>query len=671
MIALVGPAGTASAQATGDHSEHEQGDHVVSPDGLLSMPADHLQVMIEETPPGGTLLVPEAIYVGTISIAEPVTLEGQGRPVIDGNFEGSVVTITAPDVTLRGLTLRRSATGPVDSPSGVLLERADRAVIDDVTIEQSYMGITVRLSEDVLIDGVSITGQGAIAGEEHVTDTDAGTAEHRQHASGDQAAQMRIEAQIRGDGIWLWNAPQATVRDTRIEYTRDGIYVSYGTGALLEGNEILHSRYAVHDMYTEDLTVRANLFEGNLSGLVLMYGGPPSSATRSSSPAAPRPGSACWSRTSEASGSSATSSPTTGSGCISTMGRTGGDPTLVRGNTIAMNHIGLLLMPAADTVVVGNGFVETRPRSRSVVTAGPRPSGVSTAWATTGATTGFDAGGDGTGDLAYIESGRMSDLLASEPLLLAPRLGAGVPVVDVGGEPMGVVRAPRARRDPRRATRPGAPGRPPGCGRASVAAGTRAHARVRLALDARAPATEGGDRPVSASFLEVSELTKAYRGGWGLHDVSFTLPAGVIAALGGPTAAGSRRSCGASPVSRASTEPRLEGDPLNGGHEVRERVGFLAQAVTLPEHSTIGEVIDLFARLRNADPRRIPLPAGFVRPDDDLIRELLRRAAAPRGARRRVARQPRLLLLDEPIANLDEEGRVAFWDVLGALRDEA
>jgi nitrous oxidase accessory protein len=32
---------------------------------------------------------------------------------------------------------------------------------------------------------------------------------------------------------------------------------------------------------------------------------------------------------------------------------------------------------------------------------------------------GFDAEGDGTGDLPYIESGRMSDLLASEPLLLA------------------------------------------------------------------------------------------------------------------------------------------------------------------------------------------------------------------------------------------------------------
>ena len=47
---------------------------------------------------------------------------------------------------------------------------------------------------------------------------------------------------------------------------------------------------------------------------------------------------------------------------IDDAGRTGGDPTLVLGNTIAMNQIGLLLMPSADTVVVGNGFVENSTR---------------------------------------------------------------------------------------------------------------------------------------------------------------------------------------------------------------------------------------------------------------------------------------------------------------------
>jgi ABC-type multidrug transport system ATPase subunit len=175
---------------------------------------------------------------------------------------------------------------------------------------------------------------------------------------------------------------------------------------------------------------------------------------------------------------------------------------------------------------------------------------------------------------------------------------------------------------------------------------------------------------MNGPFLEVSRLTKVYRGGWGLHDVSLTLPAGVIAALGGPNGSGKSTflRCLAG-LARFDGIARLQGESLGGGPAVRERIGFLAQTVTLPEHSTIGEVIDLFARLRNADPERIPLPAGFVRPDGDLIGEL------SGGQRHRVALavamlgSPRLLLLDEPVANLDEEGRAAFWHVLCTLRD--
>ncbi|MGZ8630334.1 MAG: ATP-binding cassette domain-containing protein [Actinomycetota bacterium] len=171
-------------------------------------------------------------------------------------------------------------------------------------------------------------------------------------------------------------------------------------------------------------------------------------------------------------------------------------------------------------------------------------------------------------------------------------------------------------------------------------------------------------------FLEISGLTKIYRGGWGLHDVSLTLPAGVIAALGGPNGSGKSTllRCLAG-LARYDGEARLQGDPLGDGPEVRHRIGFLAQTVILPEHATIGEVVDLFARLRDADPRRIPLPAGFMRPDGDLIGEL------SGGQRHRVALAvallgaPKLLLLDEPVANLDEEGRAEFWDVIGTLRD--
>jgi ABC-type multidrug transport system ATPase subunit len=172
------------------------------------------------------------------------------------------------------------------------------------------------------------------------------------------------------------------------------------------------------------------------------------------------------------------------------------------------------------------------------------------------------------------------------------------------------------------------------------------------------------------AFLEVSGITKVYRGGWGLHDVSLSLPRGVIAALGGPNGSGKSTllRCLAG-LARHDGESRLDGDLLGDYPRIRRRVGFLPQAVTLPERATIGEVLDLFARLRGADPASLPLPAGFVRPDDHVIGEL------SGGQRHRVALavsllgSPRLLLLDEPIASLDEEGRAIFWEMLTTLRD--
>ena len=108
------------------------------------MPAEHLQAMIAETPVGGVLEVPEAVYVGSITI-DRAHHPGRGRRRADRRRrEGTIVTITAADVTVRNLNLAGTADGPLDAPSGLMLEGADRAHIEDVTIRQSYIGITVR-----------------------------------------------------------------------------------------------------------------------------------------------------------------------------------------------------------------------------------------------------------------------------------------------------------------------------------------------------------------------------------------------------------------------------------------------------------------------------------------------------------------------------------------------
>lgn len=171
--------------------------------------------------------------------------------------------------------------------------------------------------------------------------------------------------------------------------------------------------------------------------------------------------------------------------------------------------------------------------------------------------------------------------------------------------------------------------------------------------------------------LAVADLRKVYPGGFGLHGVDLEVPAGLIVALGGPNGSGKSTflKCVAGLVRHQGTV-RLDGTVLDTSPANRDRIGYLPQTVGMPEHATIGEMLDLFAELRGADRAVIPLPEGFVRPDD------VRIGALSGGQRHRVALaiallgEPTLLLLDEPVANLDEEGRDVFWGVLRRMRDD-
>lgn len=412
------PAAPALAQ---DHDDHGVGGMTTAPNGWMQMPAEHLQTMIDAAPAGSVVSVPQAVYVGGVVLDKSLTLEGVGRPILDGAGDGSVLTITAPDVVVSNLDIRGSGVGPVGSPSGVMIEEADRARVQDVWISGSYIGITVRSSAGVVIDGVRIEGpeEGAIEGETHAIST--GEAAESTHEQG-SAAPPGTDVQLRGDGIWLWNAVDAVVRDSAIRDVRDGIYLSYGEGALLEGNLIERSRYAVHDMFATDLTIVGSTLRGNLSGCVLMYGGPVE--LRGNMILESGSASTGFGVLVKDAGSVTLEGNVVADNRIGVhvddAGRTGGDPTRIEANTIAMNQIGVMVYPSTDATFVANAFVENSMQvtlgGEGVTQAVWTVDGVGNYWSDYG---GLDAAGDGTGDLAYTQSGRMSRLLAQEPLLLA------------------------------------------------------------------------------------------------------------------------------------------------------------------------------------------------------------------------------------------------------------
>jgi nitrous oxidase accessory protein len=75
----------------------------------------------------------------------------------------------------------------------------------------------------------------------------------------------------RGDGISVWNAPGARIEGNDIRWGRDGIFTKASQRNAFTGNRFRDLRFGVHYMYTNDSEVSGNASFGNHAGYAIMY----------------------------------------------------------------------------------------------------------------------------------------------------------------------------------------------------------------------------------------------------------------------------------------------------------------------------------------------------------------------------------------------------------------
>jgi Nitrous oxidase accessory protein len=130
---------------------------------LLFLNANVLQEAIDNAPRGATLTLPKGIYKGNIVINKPLTIQDKNENVtIQGEHNGSVITINSDDVTLKNLHITASGTRMDHLDSGITLHHVKHIQITECNITDSLYGIDMNMVKDSLISNNYITSKNMI-----------------------------------------------------------------------------------------------------------------------------------------------------------------------------------------------------------------------------------------------------------------------------------------------------------------------------------------------------------------------------------------------------------------------------------------------------------------------------------------------------------------------------
>ncbi len=191
---------------------------------------------------GDILRLAPGTYHETLVFDRPMVLDGQGEATLEGGGQGSVITVTGPDVTVKGLTVIGSGSSHDTIDSGIQLTKTATApqILNNVLLGNLY-GVDIHGAKDALVKGNRIEGR------------------HDHHVN------------ARGNGVYVWNSPGAIVEGNDIRYGRDGIFVNTSKNNIFRDNLFRDTRFSVHYMYANDSEVSGNVSIGNDLGYAVMF----------------------------------------------------------------------------------------------------------------------------------------------------------------------------------------------------------------------------------------------------------------------------------------------------------------------------------------------------------------------------------------------------------------
>jgi nitrous oxidase accessory protein len=221
-----------------------------------------LQESIDAAAPGATIQVEPGVHFGPIIIKKSLMLIGEPGAEIRGKGSGKVVTVSADDVTLRGLRITGSGLQLSDDDAAVFVT-ANHARVENCVIADSLHGIYLKRVSGAQILYNRIEGKTTLAASAEPVEEGLGQSTEN--------CDTTLVTNRRGNGIHQWNCEGNLIRGNDISDTRDGIYFSFTNDSRVEDNLIHHVRYGLHYMYSDGNIFENNTFSENAAGAAIMF----------------------------------------------------------------------------------------------------------------------------------------------------------------------------------------------------------------------------------------------------------------------------------------------------------------------------------------------------------------------------------------------------------------
>ncbi len=355
--------------------------------------------------PGTTITVPAGIYPGPLQIDKPVTLTGDGWPVIDSGGTGDVVRINAPDVTIRGFVLRNSGAS-LDHENAGITGLAARATIENNRLENVLFGIYLKNAPGSIVRDNLVLAKA-------------------------------LDVGLRGDGIRLWYCEGSLIEGNTVRNSRD-LIIWYANHSTIRNNLIEDSRYGLHFMSNDDLLIEANVLRRNSVGIYIMYGD--GFVLRNNLLYDNRGPSGYGIGLKDidhlvAEGNRMVSNRV--GMYVDIAPRSSGDTVRLEQNLLAYNEIGIMLLPLVQRAIYTNNVFQDNHEQITISGSGQL---VNNAWSEQGRGNfwgdyaGFDLDGDGVGDLPYRLQSLYEDLLQSYPELRLFQLSPATQALDMAAK---------------------------------------------------------------------------------------------------------------------------------------------------------------------------------------------------------------------------------------------